>query len=126
MVQEFVSSCLGCVAAVPFNPPAPISTRTPPGGPWKVCCADYKGPIGGPRGYYFHVLIDTYSKWPEVAVTKSTKFEKLFPVLNQSFACHGYQDQIIHDGGLPYNSQAWLDYAKEAVLMLFALQDIGL
>ena len=32
MVQEFFSSCLGCVAAVPFNPPAPISTRTPPGG----------------------------------------------------------------------------------------------
>ena len=89
MVQEFVSSCLGCVAAVPFNPSAPISTRTPPGGPWKVCCPDYKGLVGGPRGYYFHVLNDTYSKWPEVAVTKSTKFEKLFPVLNQSFACHG-------------------------------------
>ena len=42
-VQDYVSSCLGCVTAVLFNPPAPISTRTPPGWPWKICCADYKG-----------------------------------------------------------------------------------
>ena len=27
-VQEYVQSCLGCVAAVPFNPPAPITKRT--------------------------------------------------------------------------------------------------
>ena len=111
-VQEYVQSCLGCVAAVPFNPPAPITKRTPPSGPWKVCCADYKGPIGGPRGYYFHVLIDTYSKWPEVSVTKSTEFERLFPALDQSFACHGYPDLVIHDGGPPYNSHNWKEYAK--------------
>ena len=113
MVQDYISSCLGCGAAVPFNPPAPIITRAPPGGPWKVCCADYKGPIGGTRGYYFHVLIDTYSKWPEVSVTKSTKFVKLFPALDKSFACHGYPDKIIHDGGPPYNSEAWKGYAKQ-------------
>ena len=53
MVKEYIGSCLGCMAAVPFNPPAPITTRDPPDGPWKVCCADYKGPIGGPRGITF-------------------------------------------------------------------------
>ena len=114
MVKEYVGSCLGCVASVPFNPPAPITTRDPPDGPWEVCCADYKGPIGGPRGYYFHVLIDTYSKWPEVAYTTSTKFEKLFPALEKSFANHGYPDKVIHDGGPPYNGQAWADYAKQS------------
>ena len=111
-VQEHVHSCLGCVAAVPFNPPASIITRAPPSAPWKVYCADYKGPIGGPRGYYFHVLIDTYSKWPEVFVTRSTEFERLFPALDQSFACHGYPDLVVHDGGPPYNSQSWKEYAE--------------
>ena len=57
--QDYVQSCMGCVLAMPSNPPAPISTRTPPSRPWKVCCSDYKDPIGCPRGYYFHVLIDT-------------------------------------------------------------------
>ena len=100
------------MVSVLFNPPAPISTRASPNGPWKVCCADYKGPIGGPREYYFHVLIDTYSKWPEVSVTKSTKFEKLFPALDQSFACHGKPDKIIHDGWPPYNGHSLAQYAK--------------
>ena len=27
MVKEYVGSCLGCVASVPFNPPAPITTQ---------------------------------------------------------------------------------------------------
>ena len=27
MVKDYVGSCLGCVAYVPFNPPAPITTR---------------------------------------------------------------------------------------------------
>ena len=85
---------------------------TPPGGPWKVCCADYNGPIGSPRGYYFHVLIDTYSKWPEVSVTKSTKFEMMFPAIDQSFASHGYQDLVVHDRSPLYNSHNWREYAK--------------
>ena len=114
LVTEYVATCLGCTAAVPHNPPAPIVNRETPEGPWKVCAADYKGPIGGNRGYYFHVLVDTYSKWPEVTVTKSTKFEKLYPELDKSFACHGYPDKIIHDGGPPYNSQQWKDYAKRS------------
>ena len=58
--------------------------------------------------------MDTYSKWPEISVTKSTKFQKLFPALDKSFPCHGYTDQIIHDGGPPYNSRAWKHYAKES------------
>ena len=45
-------------------------------------------------------------------MTKSTKFEKLFPALDQSFACHGYPDTVIHDGGPPYNSHNWREYAK--------------
>jgi hypothetical protein len=48
LVTEYVATCLGCTAAVPFNPPAPIVNRETPEGPWKVCAADYKGPIGGP------------------------------------------------------------------------------
>jgi hypothetical protein len=112
--RTFVKTCHpGCTASVPGMKPAPMQNRDTPDGPWKVLSADYKGPIGGPRGYYFHVLVDHYSKWPEVCVTKSTKFEKLFPVLDRSFATHGNPDEIIHDNGPPYNSGSWRRYARE-------------
>ena len=115
MVKEYVGSCnLGCVPAVPTNAPPPLVIRDTPEGPWRVCAADYKGPIGGRNGYYFHVLIDTYSRWPEVAVTNSTSFNKLYPVLDRSFDTHGYPELVVHDNGPPYNSKDWEEYAKRS------------
>ena len=44
--------------------------------------ADFKGPIiGNGKAYYFHLVIDTLSRWPEVAVVSSTAFDKLQPSL---------------------------------------------
>lgn len=92
----------------------PINNRDNPDGPWKVCVADYKGPIGGNRGYYFHVLVDTYSKWPEISVAKSTRFVILFPALDKSFETHSYPKKMIHNGGPPYNSRTLQNYAEES------------
>ena len=85
MTKEFVSSCQpGCAAAVPRNDPPPLAIRNTPDGPWQICAANFKGPIGGKNEYYFHVLQDTYSRWPEVTVTQSTSFNKLYPALDRS------------------------------------------
>ena len=110
-VREFVESCLPCGAAVGRNSPAPMIVRETPERPWQHCAADFKGPIGGQ--YYFHVLIDLYSRWPEVQMTKSTSFEKLRPALEESFSLHGIPESITHDQGPPYNSGDWQRYAKE-------------
>ena len=56
--------------------------------PWQIMAADFKGPIGGRDGYYFHVTIDTYSRYPEVACVKTTSFEKLKPALDEAWARH--------------------------------------
>ena len=113
MTKEFVGTCnTGCAAATSRNAPPPLEVRETPDGPWQLCAADYKGPIGGKDGYYFHVLMDTYSRWPEVTVTKNTSFRKLFPALNRSWARMGIPEIVIHDGGPPYNSSEWREYAK--------------
>ena len=59
-------------------------------------------------------MIDKFSKWPEIGVTKSTKFEKLLSVLERSFATHGVPGKIVHDNGPPYNSQAWIEFAASS------------
>ena len=64
MTKDFVSSCRECAAAVPGNPPAPIETQLMPEKAWEVVAADFKGPIGGVGGYYFHVMIGMYSYTP--------------------------------------------------------------
>ena len=46
-------------------------------------------------------------------MTTSTRFEKLFPVLDGSFSSHGIPSQVIHDNGPPYNSAKWREYARK-------------
>ena len=77
MVKEYVGNCVGCAAADTENSPAPMVSRSMIDRPWQEVAVDFKGPIGGSRGYYFHVVIDTYSHYPEVQIVKSTGFEKL-------------------------------------------------
>ena len=74
--------------------------------------AHYKGPMGGK--YYFHVLIviDLYSRWPEVGMTKSTSMDKLYLLLDRSFGVHGMPESITHDSGPPYDIRAWRKYGK--------------
>ena len=46
------------------------------------------------KSYYFHVVIDMFSRWPEVAVVSSTAFNKLQPSLERIWALHGKPDII--------------------------------
>ena len=64
MVSEYVKSCIPCAAAVPNTRPVPLKPQYLPELPWQKLHADFKGPIAGK--YYLHVLIDQYSKYPEV------------------------------------------------------------
>ena len=74
-----------------------MKIRETPDRPWLHCSADYKGPIAGK--YYSHVLMDNYSRWPEVAIGTSTSMDKLRKVLSDSFSVHGVPETITHDNG---------------------------
>ena len=110
-VKDYTGSCLGCTAAENKNCTPPMIERETPIGPWVDCSADFKGPIAGK--YYFHVLIDNYSRWPEVEVVDSTSFEQLRPALDRSFSLLGIPTSITHDNGSPYQSAEWKNYSKE-------------
>ena len=109
--KEFEESCLPCLASVDSNKTPPMQIRDTPDRPWQHCSADYKGPIAGK--YYFHVLIDNYSRWPEVAMVTSTAFDKLHGKLEDSFNIHGIPDSITHDNGPCYNSKDWRRFARQ-------------
>ena len=110
LVDEFVESCLPCNAASPHNPPVPLQPNLLPEKPWQKLHCDFKGPIA--NKYYLHVVIDQYSKYPEVDIVTSTGFKKLRPILDRVFACHGIPESLSSDNS-PYNSEDMKAYAKE-------------
>ena len=60
-----------------------------------------------------HVVIDQYSKYPEVDVLTSTSFVKLKPALDRIFSTHGIPESLTTDNGPPYPSHAMSEYAKQ-------------
>ena len=114
-VNDYVETCTtGCAPATPKNSPPPMVVRQTPDRPWQHVAADFKGPIvGNGRSYYFHVVIDLLSRWPEVTMVRSTAFDKLQDSLENIFSLHGVPETITSDNGPPYNSQDWKDFGKQ-------------
>ena len=69
--------------------------------PWRKISVDFKGPIGGKAGFYYHVVIDNYSCYPEVSIVPDTKFSTPKPVLEEIWSRWGHPNKVIHDGGPP-------------------------
>ena len=115
-VTEYCDSCVGCNAATSHSHPVPLTPNLLPDRPWQKVHADFKGPIGGK--FYLHVVIDQYSKYPEVDLLTSTAFKKLKPVLNRIFATHGIPEELTSDNGPPYNSHEMETFASEMGICL--------
>ena len=59
------------------------------------------------------LFIDYYSRYPEIFIVPDTSFEPLKPKLEEVWARFGIPDKIVHDGGPPYNSHEWRQYAQQ-------------
>jgi hypothetical protein len=68
-VKETLEHCLACQANSHPNPPEPIQSPPMPDHPWEKVKVDFYGPL--PSGHYAVVVIDCYSRFPEVEILKS-------------------------------------------------------
>ena len=108
LVKETLDRCIPCQATGQPNPPEPIRMPPMPDGPWQKVHADFYGPL--PSGEYLLVLIDRYSRYPEVEIVRSTKASVVIPKFDKIFATHGIPFSITTDNGPPFNSEAYRRY----------------
>ena len=101
LVREKMSNCRGCQATT-YKPTRDPLTSTPlPDRPWQHLDADFKGPM--PTGEYLLVVIDQYSRYPEVEIVSNTSARQVLPKLDKIFATHGFPESLKTDGGPPFN-----------------------
>ena len=60
----------------------------------------------------FLMVVDAYSKWPEVIPMKSTSSAKTIEVLRDLFARFGISNQIVSDNGPQFVSEEFLSFTK--------------
>lgn len=100
-IERRVSECLACQASTKTPHRDPLIPSNPPTAPWEKLAADHWGPL--PDGKYLLVVIDEFSKYPEVAVVKGTSAQANIPALDEMFARHGFCRRLKTDGGPPFN-----------------------
>ncbi|XP_065067305.1 uncharacterized protein K02A2.6-like [Rhopilema esculentum] len=103
MVKKTIDSCIACQAVGQAAPPEPIQPSDMPSGPWEKLHIDFCGPL--PSNDYLLVVVDRYSRYPEVEVVKSTKASCVIPKLDKMFATHGIPVAIKTDNGPPFSSE---------------------
>ena len=111
MIEEFGNSCIPCQASTPTNTNEPDKPSEIPQRPWQYLGMDFKGPIG--QSFYFFLVIDEFSIFPEVEIVESTADDEVFPKLDRILGTHGITEKIKSDNGPPFNSHEMKNYAKK-------------
>jgi len=101
MVKDAIEQCLACQGTGSPPPPEPLQMTDMPDGPWQKSHVDFYGPLTS--GEHLLVVIDRYSRYPEVEIVRSTKASSVIPKLEKMFATHGIPDTITSDNGPPFN-----------------------
>ena len=115
LVEEKVSGCIACQASVYKPSRDPLCPSKLPERPWQRVSADFWGPLA--NGEHLLVVIDDYSRYPEVEITSNTSGRATIPLLDKIFATHGIPEVVKTDGGPPFNGHEFAAYARWAGFM---------
>lgn len=100
-IGEMAKSCSGCQQTQKLPAPAPVHRWEWPTAPWQRIHVDYAGPF---LDRMFLVMVDAYSKWPDVFMVKSATTTKTVKVLRTLFARTGLPERLVSDNGSQFTS----------------------
>ncbi|XP_054746122.1 uncharacterized protein K02A2.6-like [Anastrepha obliqua] len=110
-IENMVKTCPNCIAAAKMPTKTMEDVPWPkPSGPWERLHIDYAGPIDS---YYYLVVIDAFSKWPEVIRTKSITTALMIFSFNEIFARFGLPKTIVSDNGTQFTSHQFQQFVAE-------------
>ena len=108
-VRTELEHCLACQATAQPNYPEPIKTAQMPNSPWDKVKIDFYGLL--PPGQYILVVIDCYSRFPEIEILMTTiSAKKVIPKLDSIFDRHGIPSHLTSDNGPPFQSHEFGRY----------------
>ena len=100
-VTDMVSKCKGCILAAK----SPLTSQEPwpkTDRPWSRILIDFAGPIDK---WYYLVVVDSHSKWPEVFQMKRPTSTNTVNRLHQLFARYGVVHTIVSNNGTQFTSK---------------------
>lgn len=109
-IEVAVKTCDNCAKAGKAPIKCTLQPWPTPTAPWTRLHMDYAGPI---NGYYFLLIIDAYSKWPEIIKTRTTTAAKTIEIFADVLARHGLCELCVTDNGPQFISTTFEDFCKK-------------
>lgn len=106
-IENIVKTCNNCASAARTPVKVPLASWSSPTKPWERLHIDYAGPI---NGEYYFLLVDSYSKWPEIYPTTSITASKTVEILAEILARFGIPDAIVSDNGTQFTSEIFQSF----------------
>ncbi|CAB4008646.1 hypothetical protein BSL78_21779 [Paramuricea clavata] len=110
LMKKLIDNCLACQATVVQQPFEPLRMTELPQAPWQQLSVDFCGPL--PSGDMLFVVIDEYSRYPEVEIVRSTSANTVIPKLDRILSTHGIPREIKSDNGPPFQSHSFAQFAQ--------------
>ena len=108
-IESLVKSCPICLSLKNDPPLSPLYPWKYPERPWDrvhIDFAEYKSEM-------FFVAVDSYSKWLEVTLMKSTTAEKTVEALKDMFSRYGLCREIVSDNGPQFISEYFQNFLQK-------------
>src|SRR5277367_2683252 len=108
-IERMTKSCTSCVQASPSPPKAPLHPWQHPQRPYQRVHIDFAGPF---LGHNFLLMVDAFSKWPEVIPMPSTTASATIDVLLSIFTRFGLPERLVTDNGPQFTSLEFAEFTK--------------
>ena len=110
-VETAVRECIPCQASTRSKSPhAPLKMTPLAEGPWEEVSADFHQIFT--TGEYLLVVVDDYSRYPEVEIIHSLSAKTVIPKFDAIFARHGVPKVVKTDNGPPFNGDFFTRWGK--------------
>lgn len=109
-IEDFVRHCVPCCTAGKTPVKTTLESWPMPDKPWSRIHIDYAGPVDG---VFYLVVVDPYTKWPEVYATKTTTTKTTMKLLTNSFATFGIPETIVSDNGTQFTSHEFQSFCEQ-------------
>lgn len=109
-ISSFVRACQHCASAARSPPKATPEPWLSTTAPWQRIHADYAGPLDGE---FYLIVVDAYSKWPEIFPTRQITTKATVNLLRLLFANKGMPELLVTDNGTQFKSAEFSQYCCE-------------
>ncbi|PIO54605.1 integrase core domain protein [Teladorsagia circumcincta] len=109
-IEKFVKTCRRCQETAKSPVKTTLCSWPLEDKPWNRIHADFAGPLDGKM---YLIVVDAYSKWPEIVEMSSTTTGSTIRELRRLFAQFGNPYTLVTDNGPQFTSKDFEDFCNE-------------